>query len=91
MLFFSLTRRVEQAIISSTECNKAITLYEVHRTLSLCCIQWTIFTIWNKAFGGIYEKPKKTEFSGNFSVFEAEAQLGALKILKSRRTKVVPN
>jgi hypothetical protein len=32
--------------ISSTECNKAITLYEVHRTLSLCCIQWTICSYW---------------------------------------------
>jgi hypothetical protein len=26
-----------------------------------------------------------------FSIFEAEARLGALKILKSRRTKIVPN
>jgi hypothetical protein len=31
------------------------------------------------------------EFLGYFSIFETEAQLGALKILKSRRTKVVSN
>jgi hypothetical protein len=32
---------------SSTECNKAITLYEVHRTLSLCCIQWTTCSLFS--------------------------------------------
>jgi hypothetical protein len=34
---------------------------------------------------------KFLNFLAIFSIFEAEARLGALKILKSRRTKVVPN
>jgi hypothetical protein len=50
-----------------------------------------ICTIWNRIFGIIYEKLKKLNFWAIFSIFEAEAQLGALKILKSRKTKVFPN
>jgi hypothetical protein len=34
--------KILKSRISSTECNKAITSYELHITLSLCCIQWTI-------------------------------------------------
>jgi hypothetical protein len=44
---------------------------------------------WTKTFGKIKEKLKKPNFWGIFSRFEAEAQLGAPKILKNRRTKVV--
>jgi hypothetical protein len=39
----------------------------------------------------VNEKLKKLNFWVIFSVFEAEEQLGALKILKSRKTKVVLN
>jgi hypothetical protein len=41
--------------ISSTECNKAITLYEVHRTLSLCCIQWTISSFIKSQYPRVYQ------------------------------------
>jgi hypothetical protein len=53
--------------------------------------QAIICSIWKRTFGIVYEKLKDLNCLAIFSMFEAEAQLGALKILKSRRTKVVSN
>jgi hypothetical protein len=50
-----------------------------------------IYTIQTKTFEKFYKKLEKLNFWAILSMFDAEAQLGALKILKSRRTKVVFN
>jgi hypothetical protein len=51
--------------------------------------QAIICPIWTKTFEKILEKLQIFEFLAIFSIYEAEARLGALKILKSCRTKVV--
>jgi hypothetical protein len=48
-----------------------------------------ICPIWTKTFEKSKKNSKFLDFLTIFSIFDAEARLGALKILKSRRTKVV--
>jgi hypothetical protein len=53
--------------------------------------QAIISPICTKTFEKILEKKEIFEFLAIFSIFEAEARLGALKTLKIHRTKVVLN
>jgi hypothetical protein len=72
--------------ISSTECNKAITLYEVHRTLSLCCIQWTIYIFKYKTLE--IEKERKLQSLCPASLFLITSVI--LDHLFSPNTKISP-